>query len=82
MISMEIIFDDKKIKKNSEYNLSQVTNRLYDVLNKNGIDKKNNKGLYVGNDDDKDLGRFICVIGDLRDEKWFFPYLKKWVTFE
>ncbi len=81
MISMEIAFDTRKVKKNGKYTLSDILEKLNNVMENNGITRKDKNGFYVGNEDDKDLGRFICAIGDLREEEWFFPFLKKWMWY-
>lgn len=81
MMKMEVQMDEKKIKKSGAYSVEQINTMVNEVARKKGITKRNEKGVYIGNDDDKDFSNFGRIVLYLVDQEWFLPFVKTWVLY-
>lgn len=81
MMKMKVQLNEKKIEKNGEYTVDQINNMVIEVAKKRGITKRNDKGLFMGNNDDKDFSSFGLIVLYLKDQKWFLPFVKVWTLY-
>ena len=79
---MKVQMNEKKIEQSSEYTVEQLNNMVIEVARRKGITKKNDKGLFIGNGDDKDFSNFGRIVLYLIDQEWFLPYVETWVLYE
>lgn len=81
MMKMEVQMDEKKIKQSGAYSVEQINTMVSEVARKKGITKKNESGLFIGNDDDKDFSNFGLMVLYLKKQEWFLPFVKTWVLY-
>ena len=81
MMKMKVELDNKKIEESGEYTVDQINNMVNEVARRKGITKKNDKGLFIGNGDDKDYSSFGLIVLYLIEQEWFLPYVKAWVLY-
>ena len=81
MMKMKVKMDKKKIEESSPYSLEQINGMVDEVVKSEGIMKKNDKGMFLGNDDSKDFCNFMCIVLYLKDQEWFLPFVKKWILY-
>lgn len=82
MMKMKVQMNEKKIEKSGEYTVEQINNMVIEVAKRKGITKRDEKGLFIGNDDDKDFSNFGRIVLYLVDQEWFLPLVKTWVLYE
>ena len=82
MMKMKVQMNEKKIEKSGEYTVEQLNNMVIEVAKRKGITKRDEKGLFIGNDDDKDFSNFGRIVLYLVDQEWFLPLVKTWVLYE
>lgn len=81
MMKMKVQMDEKKIEKNGEYTVDQINGMVNEVARRKGITKKNDKGFFIGNGDDKDYSSFGLIVLYLKDQEWFLPFVKAWTLY-
>ena len=81
MMKMKVQLNEKKIEKSGEYTIDQLNNMVLEVAKRKGITKKNDKGLFIGNGDDKDFSNFGRIVLYLIEQEWFLPYVKTWILY-
>ena len=81
MMKMEVQMDENKIKKSGGYSVEQINDMVSEVARKKGISKRNDKGLFIGNGDDKDFSNFGRIVLYLIDQDWFLPFVKTWMLY-
>ncbi|GHU65509.1 hypothetical protein AGMMS49983_13340 [Clostridia bacterium] len=81
MIKMQIVMDEKKIKRENKYSLSKIyatlddyfVNRLYFLKEKNGF--------YTGSGSPNDFANFGIAMTTLGKKRWFMDNVDKWLYF-
>lgn len=81
MMKMKVQMDEKKIEKNGEYTLDQINGMVNEVARRKGITKKNDKGFFIGNGDEKDFSNFGRIVLYLIEQEWFLPYVQTWILY-
>lgn len=81
MMKMEVQMDEKKIKQSGAYSVEQINTMVSEVAKKKGITKKNESGLFIGNDDDEGFSNFGLMVLYLKKQEWFLPFVKTWVLY-
>lgn len=82
MMKMKVQMDEKKIEKSGIYSIEQINNMVIEAAKRKGITKRDEKGLFIGNDDDKDFSNFGRIVLYFIDQEWFLPLVKTWVLYE
>lgn len=81
MIKMKIKLDEENVMKNSKYTLKELYNKIDKLAKDEGITKKDESGLYIGNNDNNDYSNFGNTILELKERKWFTPFVKEWLWY-
>ena len=81
MMKMKVQLNEKEIEKSGKYTVEQINNMVIEVAKKRGITKRNKKGLFMGNGDDKDFSNFGRIVLYLIEQEWFLPYVKTWILY-
>ena len=80
-MKMKVQLNEKEIEKSGKYTVEQINNMVIEVAKKRGITKRNKKGLFMGNGDDKDFSSFGLIVLHLAEQEWFLPYVKVWILY-
>ena len=79
MVRMLIKFNEEKILKDSKYTLEEINDLTSEILNKQNIVNKDEKGIWFGNGDDEDFSRFSVAISKLAKSEWCSEYIEAWI---
>lgn len=81
MLKLEIVMNEEKIRKESDYDINEILNTLDSTFSQYNLpckEKQQNKRVYVSNSSEKDFANFWSIILKLEEEKWFTQNIKKW----
>lgn len=79
MIRMLIKINEDSVVKDNTYTVEELKNKITEIFNIHGIDKTDEDGLWLGNNDDKDFSRFAMILGELEKIQWIDKYLEAWI---
>lgn len=78
MIKMEIKINEEKLQR--QRGLSAAT--VYKKIDAKFLERdivKQGTGVYVEGEGRDDLSSFCMIMRELRDAKWFYPYIADWI---
>lgn len=81
MFKIEIIMDEEKIKKQSNYDIKDIYNAIDDVFKRYDLVKAE-KGFYLPKGTKNDFANFWSAIFSLKKQQWFLPFVQKWIWYE
>ena len=75
-MKLEVMFDEEKIKSEGKYTISQIFEKWDELFYKNNINKKDELGNFIG-DDNENFEDFARIIIAIKDIDWFRNYAKE-----
>ena len=81
IMKMKIKINEKKVNVNSEYTVEEIYKKIDDLAKSVGIIKKDEEGLYIGNNDRYDLANFGRIAMALEECKWFMQCVEEWIWY-
>ncbi len=76
MIKLDIAIDEKKIEK-AGFTCEDIEMKISEIINRHGIFKRDENGVWVENGDKYDYARFGKIILELKEQDWFFRFVKR-----
>lgn len=79
MVRMLFMCNEEKIVEDKMFSVENINEEIDGILKKHNIENKDEKGIWVGNNDEKDLSRFMSAISALGKCEWCEKYVNNWI---